>query len=214
LRRLAIRVATFERPPGNPITSTLLSYTALSIRTMMEAWIVPLVNCWSAVMKANFLGMAAALALVSCCAVETAQASPIDVSYSVSGSPGEWLLDFTVTNNLDQFGGPGQLIYLFAVALPSTDISMSPPNWAYAENVGYGGPVYNNAWCINACGNVDLTLAIHTGQTLTGFQASQSRPYFCLPLTEDGARFAKQQHCLSIVTLNNADHVKLNNADL
>jgi hypothetical protein len=122
-------------------------------------------------MKANFLGMAAALALVSCCAVETAQASPIDVSYSVSGSPGEWLLDFTVTNNLDQFGGPGQLIYLFAVALPSTDISMSPPNWTYAENVGYGGPVYNNAWCINACGNVDLTLAIHTGQTLTGFQA-------------------------------------------
>ena len=75
-------------------------------------------------------------------------------------------------NNLDQFGGPGQLIYLFAVALPSTDISMSPPNWAYAqENVGYGGPVYNNAWCINACGNVDLTLAIHTGQALTGFQA-------------------------------------------
>jgi hypothetical protein len=33
-----------------------------------------------------------------------------------------------------------------------------------------------------------------------------------LPLTEDGARFVKQQHCLSIVTLNNADHVKLNNA--
>ena len=56
-------------------------------------------------MKANFLGMAAALALVSCCAVETAQASPIDVSYSVSGSPGEWLLDFTVTNNLDQCRG-------------------------------------------------------------------------------------------------------------
>ena len=104
-------------------------------------------------MKANFLGIAAALALVSCCAVETAQASPIDVSYSVSGSPGEWLLDFTVTNNLDQFGGPGQLIYLFAVALPSTDISLSPPNWAYAQqNVEYAsGPVYNNAWCINAC---------------------------------------------------------------
>jgi hypothetical protein len=35
-----------------------------------------------------------------------------------------------------------------------------------------------------------------------------------LPLTEDGARFAKQQHCLSIVTLNNADHVKLNNAEM
>jgi hypothetical protein len=33
-----------------------------------------------------------------------------------------------------------------------------------------------------------------------------------LALTEDGARFVKQQHCLSIVTLNNADHVKLNNA--
>jgi hypothetical protein len=39
------------------------------------------------------------------------------------------------------------------------------------KRVGYGGPVYNNAWCINACGNVDLTLAIHTGQALTGFQA-------------------------------------------
>ena len=30
----------------------------------------------------------------------TAQASPVDVSYTVSGSAGNWALDFSITNNL------------------------------------------------------------------------------------------------------------------
>ena len=96
------------------------------------------------------------------------------MSYTVSGSPGDWLLDLSVTNNLGQFGGPGQTIYYFSIALPSTDITKSPPNWGYAAGdiLSFGtGTSYNNPWCINACGNIDITLGIETGQTLSGFQA-------------------------------------------
>jgi hypothetical protein len=94
-----------------------------------------------------------------------------DVNYSVSGSSGNWLINFSVTNNTSANTG----IYFFDVLLPSTDIVGSPPNWAYApfDNpwVMPDGLSYNNPWCVNGCGNINFNLFILNGQTLTGFEA-------------------------------------------
>ena len=60
-----------------------------------------------------------------------AHGNPLDVTYSVSGSAGAWVLDFSVTNNL---GGQNN-VYLFGVHLASRDIFYSPANWTPNETV-------------------------------------------------------------------------------
>ena len=71
-----------------------------------------------------------------------ASADPVDVTYTVSGSSGNWTLDFSVTNNLN----PADMdVYFFGVYLDSgRDIVGSPafydPNaWTVWDNSGYGG---------------------------------------------------------------------------
>ena len=131
-------------------------------------------------MKTKLLGVVAALALIGSFSVGTAQADPIDVSYTVSGSPGDWLVDFSVTNNL----GGGYGIYFFGTSLPSTDIVNSPnSNWAYAylnvPTTGPSGTSYNNPWCVYACiiglsgpdAVGQIADGIQPGQTLSGFEA-------------------------------------------
>lgn len=92
-------------------------------------------------------------------------------SYSVSGSSGNWSLDFSVNNNL---GGTND-IYFFGVLLPARAITGSPtgwdPNgWPSWNNSSYGGSNinYNNNWI-----DFDYTgpLTIQPGQTLSGFVA-------------------------------------------
>jgi len=98
----------------------------------------------------------AALAAVS-------MAKPL-VSYTVSGTSGNFNLDFTVTNNLPDD------IYFFGVDLSGRDITGSPigfdPNaWTSWNNADYGGSNtnYNNNW-------IDLTYAqFPSGTTLGGF---------------------------------------------
>ena len=53
----------------------------------------------------------------------SAQANLIDVSYTASGSPGAWTLDFSVTNNL----GDTNNVYYFGVRLPLQNISNCSP---------------------------------------------------------------------------------------
>ena len=131
-------------------------------------------------MKAKLLGVVAAVALFCGFSVGAAKANSVDVSYTVSGSAGDWLVDFSVTNNL----GSGWGIYVFGTALPSTDIVNSPnPNWtppfAYSVLTGASGTSYNNLWCVYAClynGDpnfaVDQSAAgIQSGETLSGFVA-------------------------------------------
>ncbi len=60
-------------------------------------------------MKMQFLGMVAALALFGNCASENAQADTVDVSFTVSGSARNWLLDFSVSN----YVGGDNAIYFF-----------------------------------------------------------------------------------------------------
>ena len=48
-------------------------------------------------------------------------AAAIGVSYTVTGAPGAWVLDFSFTNNV-----PGQVLYFFGVNLPTQDVLSSP----------------------------------------------------------------------------------------
>lgn len=100
----------------------------------------------------------------------TAQADPVDVTYTISGSAGNWLLDFSVADNL---GGTNNL-YLFGVFLPARDIAGSPTGWdpnaigSYSPGF-YGGSStnYDNLWITSPSGSTTIT----PGHTLGGFQA-------------------------------------------
>jgi len=95
-------------------------------------------------------------------------AKPI-VSYQVTGSPGDWNLDFTIDNTTDQD------LYFFGVLLPATDITGFPTGWESTVSVNtsiYGGwnSLYNNVW-ITADAGVD---SIPPGDSLSGFIAGIS----------------------------------------
>jgi hypothetical protein len=122
----------------------------------------------------RLLGYAAAAAVVSLaswCQAAPAHAAPVDVSYTVSGSAGNWLLDFSVTNNL----GNTNDLYIFGVQLPAHNPVGDPEpqfsafnsNWS---NAAYGGSSidYNNNWISNNPALVNIA----PGQTLSGFQAT------------------------------------------
>src|SRR5262249_57880343 len=86
----------------------------------------------------------------------SAQAATIDVSYTISGSPGNWLYNFTVTNNL----GGNYDIYAVDINLPNPSAVSSHTNWipqATATNI---------QWCDFNCFYFGV---LATGQTLSGF---------------------------------------------
>ena len=97
-------------------------------------------------------------------------AAPVDVSYAVTGSAGDWTLDFSVANNLN----PSDMnLYMFGVLLSSSNVVNSPgdfdptffPTWS---NSPYGGSslVYNNNW-------FDPTQSdLNPGQSMSGFQVT------------------------------------------
>ena len=118
--------------------------------------------------------------LLLACAVlyaSPANAAPI-VSYTVNGTPGDWMLEFSITNTL---GIPDQQIYFFGVELPARDILNSPTEWdpdlwTSYDNSSNGGSIriYNNVWTF--FGNVpELTEPeISMGETQAGFVARVS----------------------------------------
>lgn len=85
-------------------------------------------------------------ALVLVCSL-SANIGPPTVTYAVTGSSGDYTLDFTFNNNTNQD------LYFFGVALSSTNITGSPagigtyPSWNNSDE-GYGGSniTYNNVW--------------------------------------------------------------------
>jgi hypothetical protein len=108
------------------------------------------------------------VAVFAACSV--ASAGAIDVTYTVSGSPGAWDLNFTVANNMTV--GPTQDIYRFGVQLSVPGIIGSPtgydPNattlpWTNFFNGG-SQIFYNNVW-------VDFADFNHllSGTSLSGF---------------------------------------------
>jgi hypothetical protein len=103
-----------------------------------------------------------ALALV---AINKASASPVDASYTVSGTSGDWTYDFSVTNNL---GGTND-IYAFAVLLPTATLTTAPANW-----IPITTPTYKQ-WCYISC---NTTGGVLPGQTLGGFDFHDTTPNF------------------------------------
>jgi hypothetical protein len=101
-------------------------------------------------------------------AISLAQAAPVEVSYTISGSAGNWTYDFSVTNNL---GGTND-IYLLTVKLPATNVTGSPGGWHFEPGdvdfnfsfFGSSSTLYNDPWFAD-------TSHIFTGQTLSGFLA-------------------------------------------
>ena len=122
------------------------------------------------------------LMLITACsalllATGSARALPVDASYTYSGSAGNWLVDFTFTNNIVQAGDWS--LYFAAIRLGNTDIDNSPvgynnsvaiyPNFNGINSGGapvlWDGTFYDNTW-YNPQANTLLP-----GTSLNGFRA-------------------------------------------
>jgi hypothetical protein len=108
---------------------------------------------------------------VLCLAASLAQASPVDVTETISGSSGAWVYDFSVTNNL---GGTND-VYAFGVELPTANETGIPSGWGNYGSYnpqGAGGPniSFNNVWISP---NLS-TVIIAPGLTLSGFEVTDT----------------------------------------
>lgn len=95
-----------------------------------------------------------------------ASAGTIDVTYTVTGSPGNYVLDFTLTNNIPLSYAQG--LYFFGVDVG--DPINSPTGWSYStwdnwDNTYYGGSSIN--YTSNWMGTYLLS-----GDSLSNFQVS------------------------------------------
>ena len=114
--------------------------------------------------------MRSTLSILSLALVGLASAAAVNVSYTVSGTSGNYVLDFAVNNNIQE----GQEIYFFGVKLSDRNIISSPgdfnpdawSSWSYNSYYGGSDTVYNNNW-IGGPG-------IQYGQSLSGFQVQIS----------------------------------------
>lgn len=97
-------------------------------------------------------------------------AQSVTVDYTVSGSSGNWLLDFTLNNNFTPT--QSQSIYFFGVLLGNENIVGSPGGFvqwnagSQWDNVYYGGSatVYDNNW-------IHFGQGIAPSTSLSGFTA-------------------------------------------
>ena len=105
----------------------------------------------------------AGLALLG--AFEMAQAAPVDVTYTFSGSAGDWTYDFSVTNNL---GGTNYIYALSSTDLPFTSYFSGPAGWVDGQLTNPGSP--NLEWCFTSCFYFGPT-NLPAGSTLGGFIA-------------------------------------------
>jgi hypothetical protein len=113
-------------------------------------------------------------ALVATALVGTAgavAAAPVDMTFTVTGTAGDWTLDFNVANNMS---GTDLSLYFFGVAVDGGAVVGSPldfssPAYLTWNNAVYGGPdfTYNGVWFNN--GHVD-----YPGQSLGGFLVNSS----------------------------------------
>ena len=100
------------------------------------------------------------------------------MNYTVSGSAGSWVYDFSVTNNL----GGDNLVYLFGVNLGAVTTDgitgstglwhdISPQNYTTPTTPYGASSIYYNVWR-NL--NANFSDAISSGQTLSGFKVSDA----------------------------------------
>lgn len=97
-----------------------------------------------------------------------AQAATVEVVDTITGTAGDWVHEFTVTNNLAH-----KQIYFFGVQLNQRDVTGSPSGfdpetWHSWTNAGIGsgsGVVYNNNWT-----NFSNVTGVQPGGSLGGFK--------------------------------------------
>jgi hypothetical protein len=126
-------------------------------------------------MRLNRLIIGLTTVVTSSAASNVSHADPIIVTYTVSGTPGNFDLDFSVANNMIAWH---QNVYLFGVGLSGFDVASSPPpfyslgattlNYAF-----YGGSntQYNTNWGADA-----TQRDLFPGETLSGFIAHDTDP--------------------------------------
>jgi len=86
-------------------------------------------------------------------AASVLRANPVGVTYTVSGSAGDYVLDFTVTNNMPA-ANANQVDYFFGVDVSGGTISATPTGgwsarggtWDPYPNGGGPNEVYNDNW--------------------------------------------------------------------
>ncbi len=137
------------------------------------------------------------ISFASFAAVSTLMAAPIDVTYTVTGTSGDFTLDFSFTNNET---GTDQAVYYLGVsldpALGLSNIVASPgpysPDGTYADSSSGPSILYNDVWLDSTASNLT------PGETLSGFDvqvlsatAPQAVPWFAfstgnLPYTGSG----------------------------
>jgi PEP-CTERM motif-containing protein len=133
-------------------------------------------------MKTAFFVLAAVIVVSALPAnVDRALASPIEVSTTVSGSPGDWTYNFSITNNLDGTND----VYFWGVALPA-DATTQPTGWpalpySWITGEGTGSHTeYSTIWCSNGCRN-PLNPLVLPGETLSGFSVETSQQLAIIP---------------------------------
>jgi hypothetical protein len=91
----------------------------------------------------------------------------VDVNYTTSGTSGNWVLNFSVTNNI----GINLDLYYWGVVLPGDTITGMPTNWTIYS---YGLNGANLAWMAVEWYNFNYQAAIHNGETKDGFPVSDT----------------------------------------
>jgi hypothetical protein len=105
-------------------------------------------------MNMKMTGAIAGLLLAS--ATAAAQANPVDVSYTLSGSPGDWVYDFSISNNY----AAGYDVYSLVVPYlgPILTQTGSPAGWV---------PEGGDQWCYTNC---FFFGGLSFGQSVNGFE--------------------------------------------
>jgi hypothetical protein len=116
-------------------------------------------------MKSRILGLLA-VGLLAAPMAEVG-AAQVEVSYSISGTAGNWLLNFSVTNNVSSVANV-QYIEFLGFRLPARNIAGTPSGgwdpdaWPSWDNTSWGGSgTFNNNW---------FGGQIAFGSTVSGFQ--------------------------------------------
>ena len=107
-------------------------------------------------------------------AAGSASAAPVDVSYTVSGSAGDWTLDFAFANNLT---GSSQYLYFMGVDLDPATASISGMPAGFGTYGGWNGAYVggsNVSYPLNWLENTDYSAGPAVGETLSGFLVHDS----------------------------------------
>lgn len=155
---------------------------------------------------AKYFAKFAALCILVIAASASVFADPVGVTYTVSGSAGDWTLNFSVTNNVVA----GQVVFFFGVLLPGQSIAGSPSGWGNStratgstwnpalDPIGEltGGPNinFNDIWT-GTGGALNPQVFIPFGTTQSGFEvtvtsltAPTSVQWFAYSLDVDGEK--------------------------